>query len=291
MSDAEFLDLFMPSSDGMRLHARIYGSDNGNAVPVVCLPGLTRNADDFHDLAMRLSANELRRRVIVIEYRGRGQSERDPDWRHYTVAVEAIDIRQLLKALRITRAIFVGTSRGGLITMALAATAPQLIKACVLNDIGPVIETGGLQRIASYVGKGTMPKDWDEAVNRLKAANTEFTDLSDEEWQAFARAVFVEQDDGRLVLSYDPALGNSLAAIDFTKPFPSAWPLFDLLKVFPVLTLRGENSDLLSDATLVEMKQRHRTMEMLVVPREGHAPFVGREHTARAIADFVERVG
>ncbi len=291
MSDAEFLDLFMPSSDGIRLHARIYGSDNGNAVPVVCLPGLTRNAHDFHDLAMRVSANELRRRIIVIEYRGRGQSERDPDWRHYTVAVEATDIRQMLKALRITRAIFVGTSRGGLITMALAATAPQLIKACVLNDIGPVIETGGLQRIASYVGKGTMPKDWDEAVNRLKGSNTEFTDLSDEEWQAFARSVFAEQDDGRLVLSYDPAIGNSLAAIDFTKPFPSAWPLFELLKIYPVLTLRGENSDLLSDATLAEMKQRHRTMEMLVVPREGHAPFVGREHTARAIEDFVERVG
>ena len=240
---------------------------------------------------MRVSANELRRRIIVIEYRGRGQSERDPDWRHYTVAVEATDIRQMLKALRITRAIFVGTSRGGLITMALAATAPQLIKACVLNDIGPVIETGGLQRIASYVGKGTMPKDWDEAVNRLKGSNTEFTDLSDEEWQAFARSVFAEQDDGRLVLSYDPAIGNSLAAIDFTKPFPSAWPLFELLKIYPVLTLRGENSDLLSDATLAEMKQRHRTMEMLVVPREGHAPFVGREHTARAIEDFVERVG
>ena len=175
--------------------------------------------------------------------------------------------------------------------MALAATAPQLIKACVLNDIGPVIETGGLQRIASYVGKGTMPKDWDEAVKRLRASNTDFTDLSDEEWQEFSRAVFIQRDDGQLSLSYDPALGNSLAAIDFTKPFPSAWPLFELLKIYPVLTLRGENSDLLSDATLAEMKRRHSGMDMLVVPREGHAPFVGREDTARAIADFVASVG
>lgn len=291
LSDAKFIDLFMPSSDGLRLHARIYGEANAAGSPIVCLPGLTRNAHDFHGLALRLSGDDLRRRVIVIEYRGRGQSERDPDWRHYTVAVEATDIRQMLKALHISQAIFIGTSRGGLVTMALAATAPHLIKACVLNDIGPVIEVEGLRRIASYVGKGTMPKDWDEAVKRLRASNTDFTDLSDEEWQEFARAVFVQRDDGQLSLSYDPALGNTLTGIDFSKPIPSAWPLFDLLKAYPVLTLRGEHSDLLSDATLVEMAKRHEAMEALIVSHEGHAPFVGRERTAKAIADFVGRVG
>lgn len=283
-----FTDFFMPSSDGLRLHARLYGEASATGDAIVCLPGLTRNARDFHDLALRLS---LQRRVIVIEYRGRGSSERAIDWRHYTVAVEAVDVRQMLKALRVNQAIFIGTSRGGLITMALAATAPQLIKACVLNDIGPVIETEGLRRIASYVGKGTMPKDWNEAARRLKESNPDFTDLTEQEWHDFARAVFVEQRDGQLALSYDPALGNTLTGIDFSKPLPSAWPLFDGLKAYPVLTIRGENSDLLSEATLAEMAQRHAAMEMLVVPDEAHAPFVGRERTAQMIADFVGRVG
>jgi len=291
MSDAEFLDIFAPSSDGMRLHARIYGADDHNAVPVVCLPGLTRNAFDFHDLAMRLSSDELKRRVIVIEYRGRGQSERDPDWRHYTVAVEAIDVRQMLKALRVSRAVFIGTSRGGLIMMALAATAPQLIEACVLNDIGPVIEAEGLRRIASYVGKGKMPKDWDEAVMRLKVSNPDFTDLTELEWHDFARAVFVERTDGSLALSYDPALGHALAGIDFSKPLPSAWPMFDLLTPYPVLALRGANSDLLSEATLSEMARRHRSLETHTVPNEAHAPFVGRKQTAKRIEAFVEQLG
>jgi pimeloyl-ACP methyl ester carboxylesterase len=285
-----FIDFFMPSSDGLRLHARIYGAENQTSTPVVCLPGLTRNAHDFHELATRLSSDDLKRRVIVIEYRGRGGSERDPYWRHYTVGVEAIDVRQMLKALRVNEAIFVGTSRGGLITMALAATVPLLIKASVLNDIGPVIETEGLRRIASYVGKGTMPKDWEAAVRRLKDSNRDFTDLTDEEWENFARAVFIERKDKSLALSYDPALGNTLVGIDFSKPFPSAWPLFELLKAYPVLTVRGENSDLLSEATLAEMARRHPTMETLIVPNEAHAPFVGRERTAKAIADFVGRV-
>ncbi len=287
----QFTNFFMPSSDGLRLHARLYGEADAGGVPIVCLPGLTRNALDFHDLALRLAGPGLQRRVIVIEYRGRGASEWARDWRHYTVSVEATDIRQMVKALRIRQAIFIGTSRGGLITMALAATAPSLIKACVLNDIGPVIETEGLRRIASYVGKGAMPKDWDEAAKRLQEANRDFTDLTEQEWRAFARAVFVEKPDGALSLSYDPTLGNSLAAIDFAKPFPSAWPLFELLKAYPVLTLRGENSDLLSEVTLAEMMLRHPGMETLVVPNEAHAPFVGREGTAKAIADFVGRVG
>ena len=239
-----FDDIYIPSTDGLRLHARIYGDANCAKVPVVCLPGLTRNAQDFHVLAERLAAPPHSRRVIVMDYRGRG----------------------------------------------LAVTHGNLIKACVLNDIGPVIELKGLERIASYVGKGTMPRNWAEAVEKLKASNVDFADLTDAEWRDFADIVFVEAADG-LRLRYDPTLGNALADIDFTKPLPAAWPLFDALGAVPVLAIRGMNSDLLSDETLAEMAGRHPTMEIARVPNEGHAPFLGRARIAGIIADFVTRVG
>ena len=285
-----FDDIYIPSTDGLRLHARIYGDTNRAEVPVVCLPGLTRNAQDFHVLAERLAAPPHSRLVIVIDYRGRGGSAYDPDWQHYTVPVEAVDVRQMLAAFGVKQAIFIGTSRGGLITMLLAVTHKNLIKACVLNDIGPVIEIKGLARIASYVGKGTMPRNWAEAVEKLKASNADFTDLTNAEWRDFADIVFVEAVDG-LRLRYDPTLGNALADIDFTKPLPAAWPLFDALGAVPVLAIRGMNSDLLSDETLAEMAKRHPTMEIARVPNEGHAPFLGRARIAGVIADFVTRVG
>jgi pimeloyl-ACP methyl ester carboxylesterase len=285
-----FEDIFIPSADGLRLHARVYGDAYRGKAPVVCLPGLTRNAQDFHDLAVLLSDEEHRRRVIVIDYRGRGGSAYDSDWLHYTVPVEAVDVRQMLKALGVFEACIVGTSRGGLITMALAVTQPILIKACVLNDIGPVIEAKGLERIASYVGKGSLPKNWDEAVLKLKASNADFTDLAEAEWRDFAEIVFQETAEG-WQLRYDAALGNTLLGLDFSKPLPTAWSLFEALRAVPVLVLRGENSDLLSEETLNEMAARHGGMESLRVPNEGHAPFLGREVTASVIADFLGRVG
>lgn len=284
------LDFFMPSSDGIRLHARIYGDAYRDRVPVLCLPGLTRNTRDFHSLAERLAGPEHKRRVIVVDYRGRGGSEHASDWRHYTVPVEAVDVRQMLAALGVKTAVFLGTSRGGLISMLLAATAPNLIKACILNDIGPVIEIKGLARIASYVGKSDMPQHWNEAVERLKASNPDFSDLTETEWRDFASAVFVEWESG-LRLAYDPALGQTLSELDFSKPLPSAWPLFDALHAVPVLAIRGMNSDLLSDETLAAMAKRHPAIEIARVPHEGHAPFVGREWTASVIANFVRRVG
>ena len=285
-----FDDLYLPSSDGLLLHARLYGDSYRDRAPIVCLPGLTRNAQDFHALATYLAGDDHRRRVIVIDYRGRGGSTYDPDWSHYAIPVEAVDVRQMLAALRINHANFVGTSRGGLITMLLAITYPSIIKSCIINDIGPIIEVKGLERIASYVGKGSMPKNWDEAVTTLRASNADFTDLSDQEWRDFAEVVFVEGT-SEMRLSYDPALGNTLTGLDFSKPFPHAWPLFEALRPVPVLAIRGENSDLLSDETVSEMAARHSSMETLLVPHEGHAPFVGRDATARVIADFLARVG
>ena len=151
---------FFTSKDGLRLHMKDWRAGSP-ALPVVCLPGLTRNAGDFDVLAARLSA---KRRVVALDYRGRGLSDRDPDWKHYDLFVENIDILTALEAASIEAAIFVGTSRGGLHTMLLTGTRPQLLRAVVLNDIGPVLDVEGLRRIQSYVGKLPRPSSWANPV-------------------------------------------------------------------------------------------------------------------------------
>ena len=283
--------IYLSSSDGMRLYARVYGDPASTKSPLVCLPGLTRNADDFDAMANELIARDPARKIIALDYRGRGRSQFARDAAHYSVAVEAVDVRQVLAALGITRAIFVGTSRGGLITMLLALTAPELIAAVVLNDIGPVLETGGLQRIASYVGKGSMPKTMDEARARTKEINPDFTDLNEDEWTQLAHMSFRETAKGGVALTYDAALSRGFLALDFSKPQPTLWPLFDALMPVPVLVIRGENSDLLSEATVKEMVTRHPHCSSYTASHEAHAPLLGRTRTVEAIAGFVERFG
>ena len=280
----------LSSSDGIRLYARIYGDLASTKLPIVCLPGLTRNADDFDAMANELVVRDPARKIIALDYRGRGRSQYARDAAHYSVAVEAVDVRQVLAAIGITRAIFIGTSRGGLITMFLALTAPELIAAVVLNDIGPVLETSGLQRIASYVGKGAMPKTMDEALARTKAINPDFTDLDEEEWHHLARMSFREMSTGGVALTYDAALSRGFLALDFSKPQPTLWPIFDALKPVPVLVIRGENSDLLSEATVKEMVTRHPQSTSFTALNEAHAPLLGRARTVEVILRFIEGV-
>src|SRR3954452_19222179 len=164
-----YAEFFISSSDGLRLFARDYGPRGGSALPVVCLPGLARNPADFHALALALSRDERRpRRVLAVDYRGRGRSEHDPDWRRYDVRVELDDVLQVLAAAGIAHAVFVGTSRGGIIAMGISAARPALLRGAVLNDIGPVIEGTGLVRIRGYVGKLPQPADQAQAIEILK---------------------------------------------------------------------------------------------------------------------------
>ena len=283
--------IHLSSSDGIRLYARVYGDLASTKLPIVCLPGLTRNADDFDAMAEQLMARDPARKIIALDYRGRGRSQFARDAAHYSVAVEAVDVRQVLAAFGITRAIFIGTSRGGLITMLLALTAPELIAAVILNDIGPVLETSGLQRIASYVGKGSMPKTMDEALARTKEINPDFTDLNEDEWHQLAHMSFRETATDGVALTYDAALSRGFLALDFSKPQPTLWPLFDALKPVPVLVIRGENSDLLSEATVKEMVTRHPQCSSFTALNEAHAPLLGRARTVEAIAGFVDGRG
>ena len=279
--------LYLPTSDGLRLFARLYGDWTSSVIPIVCLPGLTRNADDFDAIA-EILVNRVQRPVVAFDYRGRGRSQYAREAAHYSLAVEAVDVRQMLATLGIGRAVFLGTSRGGLITMLLGVTAPEVVEAVILNDIGPVLETAGLQRIASYVGKGAMPKTMDEARARIKETNPDFTDLTEDEWDQLTRMSFRERFDERVELTYDAALSRGFLALDFTKPQPTLWPLFDALKAAPLLVIRGETSDLLSEATVKEMVARHPRCKSFTAVNEAHAPLLGRPKTAQAIVTFIE---
>ena len=291
VTDQGYRSIFTTAQDGLRLHARDYGERHWTRLPVVCLAGLTRNAIDFHDLALALSRHRHRpRRVVALDYRGRGQSDWDPDWKNYDVRVEVGDVMAQLAALGVEQAVFIGTSRGGLVTMGLAAARPALIRGAVLNDIGPVIEARGLLRIRSYVGKLAPPRTFLEAADLLRRiSDARFPALSNDDWETLARGSFVERE-GRLEPSYDPALMKPLAALDFEAPLPTVWPLFHGLAHAPILAIRGEHSDLLSPETLDAMEQAHPGLERWIVPGQGHAPLLRDAPTVNRIASFVAAV-
>lgn len=268
----EYRDLMVSAADGLHLYARDYGPDVGNALPVVCLPGLARTSEDFHDLARALSTNpDHPRRVLALDYRGSGRSEWDRDWRQYDVRVELNDTLQVLAVAGVEKAVFVGTSRGGLITMALSAVRPILLGGAVLNDVGPVIETKGIARIRGYVGKLPLPRSMMEAGQILRGLfGAQFPGFTDAQWEKQARGTWRE-DQGRLVLNYDPSLMNTLEALDLDMPLPNLWPFFEGLAHVPVLAIRGGHSDLLTAETLRRMKERHPRLTALTVEGQGHA--------------------
>jgi pimeloyl-ACP methyl ester carboxylesterase len=289
MGDVGYRSVWTNARDGLRLHTRVYGPDQAPGLPVVCLSGLARNAADFHELASALATGERGRRVLALDYRGRGRSDYAPDPAQYAIPVEADDVLQVLAAEGVSEAVFVGTSRGGLVTMALAVQHPPLVRGAVLNDIGPVIETRGLVRIKGYVGKLPLPRTFDEATEILRTRFLEqFPRFSEADWQAVARATWREHEGG-LALDYDPALSTTMDSFDPEVPVPPFWPLFEGLKHVPVLAIRGGHSDLLSAETLEAMAAAHPGLETLVVPDEGHAPRLREPFVITAIARLVGR--
>ncbi len=283
---------FFTSHDGLRLHVRDYGPRETSALPVVCLAGLSRNSGDFDAVAQSLANGSAGkpRRVVALDYRGRGLSDYDRSWTNYDIMVENRDILDALTATGVHEAVFLGTSRGGLHTMVLTATRPSLIRAAILNDIGPVIEQKGLARIRGYVGKLPQPRSIADAVDLFRTMmSAHFTNLSEQEWETYARLTF-EEKDGKLVPRYDPGLGKTLEQIDVEAPLPTLWPQFEGLRNVPVLVIRGENSDLFSTATMDEMARRHPAMETYTVAGQGHAPLLLDEASINRISAFVAGV-
>jgi pimeloyl-ACP methyl ester carboxylesterase len=284
------ISTFVSAPDGLRLYARCYGARSAPALPVVCLPGLARTEADFEPLARALSGDTIRpRRVIALDYRGRGQSEYDKDPANYNFQVELADVLAVIAALDAARAIFVGTSRGGILAMLLAAVRPTAIAGVVLNDIGPVIEPRGLIRIKGYVGKLPQPRSFEEAAEILRRLfSVQFPRLGPDAWLASAHRTF-RQANGALVPTYDVNLAKTLEGVEFDKPFPPLWAQFDALAQAPLLVIRGANSDILSAETVEAMRARRPALEAVEVPDQGHAPLLVEPDIIARIADFAAR--
>jgi pimeloyl-ACP methyl ester carboxylesterase len=279
---------FISAPDGLRLHARLHGNRATDLLPVVCLPGLARTAEDFDRLAGAL-AGAHGRRVVALDYRGRGLSEYDRDPANYSFPIELADVLAVLTALDALPAIFVGTSRGGILTMLLAALRPTAIAGCVLNDIGPVIEPKGLMRIKGYIGKLPQPRSYEEGAEILRRLfDAQFPKLTHEDWLASARRAF-KQENGALVPTYDVNLAKTMEGVDFEKPFPPLWAQFDALPDVPVMVIRGENSDLLSAATVEAMRARRPALDIVEVADQGHAPLLAEDDVIGRIAAIVGR--
>jgi len=269
------------TSDGLKLA----WVEEGAGLPVLCLPGLTRNAADFDELAAALGGHF---RLIRLTLRGRGASDRDPDWKNYNVAVEARDVVEFLDFLGLPRVTIVGTSRGGLIAMVLAAMVKDRLAGVLLNDIGPVLEAEGLANIMSYLGVPPKARTHAEVMPALEARmGGRFPGLTPEKWTSLAVRWFDAGPDG-LVLNYDPRLREALEAAE--GPAPDMWPLFDALAGLPVAVVRGANSDLLSAATVVEMARRHPGLITAEVPDRGHVPFLDEPEALAAFGALMAEV-
>jgi pimeloyl-ACP methyl ester carboxylesterase len=289
MQDGVF-STFITAPDGLRLHARCYGQRSSAATPVVCLPGLARTTADFEALASALTNNSPHpRRVIAIDSRGRGLSDYDRNPANYSLPVELADVLAVITALEVLPAIFIGTSRGGILTMLLAAVRPTAIAAAVLNDIGPVIEPQGLMRIKSYVGKLPQPRTFEEGAEILRRLfGSQFPKLGQADWLASARRAFKDEK-GRMVPTYDVRIANAMNGVDAERPIPPLWRQFDALASVPVMVIRGANSDLLSVATVEAMRARRAALETIEVPDQGHAPLLAEAETIARIVEFVNR--
>jgi len=276
---------FAAARDGLRLHYLDYPCPAATRLPLVCLTGLARTADDFALVAE--AAQRSGRRVLALDYRGRGRSEWDRDWRHYDPDTEEDDIFIVLAEAGVTQAVFFGTSRGGLHTMRIARARPGVIRAAILNDIGPVIERTGLLRIKGYVGKMPPLQRMKDAAALMRiTASAAFPAITPEQWEIFARQTF-EEKDGKVRLRYDPELSHTLDDITPEAEIEDFWDGFAALSAVPILAIRGETSDILSPGIFDEMARRAPGLERYTVPGQGHAPLLLDEATIERVMAFL----
>ncbi|QDC11501.1 alpha/beta hydrolase [Oceanicola sp. D3] len=272
----------MPSftaSDGTRIHYR----DEGKGLPLLCLAGLTRNASDFDYVAPHLNGC----RLICPDYRGRGGS----GWsgaETYTVPVEAKDQLELLDHLGLAQVAILGTSRGGLIGMGLAAMQRDKVLGLCLNDVGPALSRDGLERIFDYVGRNPAAKTHAELAAALPGAMPGFVNVPPERWLEEARKHYDETPEG-LKINYDPALRKSFLAA-FEGDIPEAWPLFEKLKGLPLALIRGENSDLLTPEAAGKMREMNPDMIYAEVPDRAHIPFLDEPEALKALDQWLEKI-
>jgi len=276
------------TADRLTLFARDYSSAVSPLTPLLCLPGLTRHSKDFETIAPWLAQ---KRRVIAVDFRGRGLSQYAEDSTSYRPDIELADTIALLNSLNIDRVAIIGTSRGGIVGMLMATLYRNRLAGLFLNDIGPELESRGLFRIRSYLGIQSNFGSWEAAIASLKLNNTGFESLTADEWQAFAHRVY-KSVNGLPYTDYDPALSDTFPTVEDIEAghVATLWELYDNTVGLPVSVVRGEHSDLLSSATVKAMKQMNAELDATTVSNRGHAPFLDEEGSKAAILRWLERV-
>ena len=283
LSGTAWIDRYFTSADGLRLHYRDYPAAEPGRLPVLCLPGLTRNCRDFEGSALRIQKT---RRVLSADLRGRGRSQYDPNFLNYHPGTYVGDLARLLADAGVEKVILFGTSLGGILSMLIAAGTPQVPAGVILNDIGPEVAQEGLQRIASYVGRHAPVRNWAEAAAQMRTMyGVAMPDASDADWLAFAQRSYSEVN-GVPVLDVDPGVGEAVRAAP-AGAAPDLWPLYAALKSVPTLAIRGELSDVLSVATFDRMQREKPDLRCLTVARRGHPPLLDEPECVAAIDEFL----
>ncbi len=269
------------TSDGLRLHYE----DSGDGRPLLCLPGLTRSGRDFDFLGPHVGEY----RLITMDYRGRGQSDHDPEHANYNIFRESHDVVELIEHLGLDRVTLLGTSRGGLIAMALAASHPERLAGVILNDIGPVVEPGGIARIMDYLGQPPEWADHEAAAEGLgRAMAAQFPGVPHATWRKQVEASYDATPEG-LGLRYDPALRQAVLEQSAAGAAPDFWMFFEQLANIPTGVIRGANSDVLGRETVAEMHRRHPGLISAEVPDRGHVPFLDEPEALAIIHQIMER--
>lgn len=286
----DFVDGYWWSKDGLRLHYRDYPADeaHGAQPPLLCLPGLTRNARDFQNFAERYAG---RWRVICLEMRGRAESAYSKDPMTYVPLIYVQDVEQLLIALAIDRFVAIGTSLGGIITMLMASTHRDRLAGAIINDIGPDIEPKGLERIRAYVGTGNAFPTWVHTARALAESATDtYPDYNLQDWLAMAKRLYRLNSSGRIVLDYDMRIAEPFK-VPGSETGVDMWPVIACFRDIPTLILRGELSDIMSEATALRMgKEIGAGGDVVTVPRVGHAPTLDEPEAVTAINRLLKRV-
>lgn len=286
-----YSEISYTSDDGLRLYARDYPAHSGPArLPVICIHGLTRNSADFEDIAPVIASRG--RRVIAVDVRGRGHSDYDTRPERYALPVYANDVVKLARDLGIARAVFVGTSMGGLITMTLAVRKPELIAAAVLNDVGPALSPRGLQRIAGYAGRGGPVNTWAEAAAYLRDINSSaFPEAHEGEWDRWAKRAFAEDGKGQLRLRYDPNIALPVRNNKIrSQSLMAQFAFRRLARRRPTLLIRGGISDLIEPEQANAMRAAAPRMQYAEVPNIGHAPMLNEPAAQEALCAFLDSV-
>lgn len=275
------------SRDQRRLFYREFGTPGSTRLPVLCLPGFTRNSKDFAELASDLSEH---RQVLCPDLRGRGQSDHEPDIERYQPQVYLEDTWELLAVKSVQRVVVIGTSLGGLLAMMMAATRPAAVAGVVLNDVGPEIAPQGLERISDYIGRLPEVHSWPEALAQSKAVyGLALPNLTDVEWEQFTRRQYADDGQGGVQREYDSKLGDALRRTG--RISGTAWELFAALKNIPTLAFRGAISDILSPSVYDKMAEVKPDLVRVVVPYRGHVPLLNEPECRGALEEFLVDLG